>query len=158
MSLDPRQFRARVIAPVLSHLGMQSAAAETLLLGTALVESGLSALVQGHGGPALGVYQIEPATHDDIWLNFLAHRDILRRRVEDLAGGVPPGAPVTEQLVVNLAYATAIARLVYYRRPEPLPPAWDIEALGRYWKAHYNTRLGAGDPAEFVRRYTNAAT
>ena len=151
--IDPQQFRARVIRPTLDYLGMWSPAAENLLIGTALVESNLSALVQAGGGPALGVYQIEPATHDDVLVNFLGHREPLDRCVRELAGGIPPGALATEQLVVNLGYATAIARLIYYRRPEPLPDASDAEALGLYWKQHYNTPLGAGDPAEFVRRY-----
>ena len=64
--LDPRQFAERVIRPALVKLRLQSPAAEALLLGTAVVESGLSALVQAGGGPALGLYQIEPATHADI--------------------------------------------------------------------------------------------
>ena len=150
--IDPQHFRDRVIRPTLEYLDMWSQAAENLLIGTALVESNLSALVQD-GGPALGVYQVEPATHDDILVTYLFDKPDLDRRVCEFAGGIPPLARVAEQLVVNLGYATAIARLVYWRRPEPLPDASDVEALGLYWKQHYNTRLGAGDPAEFVRRY-----
>jgi hypothetical protein len=49
-----------------------------------------------------------------------------------------------------MAYATAIARLVYRRRPEPLPEASDTPGLAAYWKAHYNTPRGKGRPETFV--------
>ena len=147
--LDPEQFRLRVIRPSLKRLGLHSPAAELLLLGTAITESKLSALVQKGGGPALGVYQIEPATHTDIWRNYLAYRPIRAARVLSLAAG---GLGRSEQLIWNLAYATAMARLVYRRRPEPMPPAGDIPGLAAYWKAHFNTAAGKGTAAKFIER------
>ena len=56
-----------------------------------------------------------------------------------------------------MAYATAVTRLIYFRVPQKLPPADNIEKIARYWKRHYNTRKGKGDPAEFVRRYERYA-
>jgi len=147
--LDPEQFRLRVIRPSLKRLGLHSLAAELLLLGTAITESKLSALVQKGGGPALGVYQIEPATHTDIWRNYLAYRPVVAARVLTLAAG---GVGRSEQLVWNLAYATAIARLVYRRRPEPMPAAGDVPGLAAYWKAHFNTAAGRGTAAKFIER------
>ena len=99
-------------------------------------------------GPALGIFQIEPATHADVWANYLAYRENLAGRVASLASEQPR----LDQLVWNLAYATAIARLIYYRRPEPLPAADDLAGLARYWKAHFNTALGAGSVEDFLRR------
>ena len=147
--LDPEQFRLRVIRPSLNRLGLHSLAAELLLLGTAITESKLSALVQKGGGPALGVYQIEPVTHTDIWRNYLAYRPIRAARVLSLSAG---GLGRSEQLVWNLAYATALARLVYRRRPEPMPAAGDIPGLADYWKAHFNTAAGKGTAAKFIAR------
>jgi hypothetical protein len=146
--LDPRHFLAYVVRPSLDSIGLGSPAAERLLLGTAIVESRLTWLRQHGDGPARGVYQIEPATHDDIWANYLAYRDGLANRVARLAGE----RPRVDQLAWNLGYATAIARLVYYRRPEPLPHADDLAGLARYWKAHFNTALGAGSPEDFLTR------
>ncbi|KAF0118141.1 MAG: hypothetical protein FD149_866 [Rhodospirillaceae bacterium] len=72
---DSAHFVTTVIRPTLLHLGLHSPAAEALLLGTAIQESRLGTyLRQTGGGPALGVYQMEPATHEDIWTNFLAYR------------------------------------------------------------------------------------
>lgn len=145
--MNPNDFRFQVIRPTLNRLGLWSAAAELLLLGTALAESGLRWLRQKGGGPALGVYQIEPATHRDIWANYLAYRPEQRARVAALRAAAPEPEV---QLMTNLAYATAIARLVYRRRPEPMPAADDLAGLAGYWKAHYNTALGAGAPEDFM--------
>ncbi len=146
--LDPQHFLAYVVRPSLDSIGLWSPAAERLLLGTAITESELTWLRQHGDGPARGVYQIEPATHDDIWANYLAYRDQLASRVAQLAGE----RPRHDQLAWNLGYATTIARLVYYRRPEPLPHADDLAGLARYWKVHFNSHLGAGAPEDFLTR------
>lgn len=143
-------FRLAVVRPVLMQLSLWSQAAENLLLGTAVQESGLRYLRQLGRGPALGVYQIEPATHDDVWTNFLAFRPALAESLSRLAAPVPDRRT---QLVLNLAYATAMARLIYWRRPEPLPEADDVAGLARYWKAHFNTVLGRGTVAAFILNY-----
>ncbi|HET9149524.1 MAG TPA: hypothetical protein VFO61_03500 [Alphaproteobacteria bacterium] len=147
LGLDPVQFRASVVRPTLKAIGLWSESAEALVLGTAIHESGLRWLAQA-GGPALGLYQIEPATHKDIWENYLAYRPPLARVVQGLA------ATRTDiELVRNLAYATAICRVRYARAPAALPAASDVDGLAAYWKAHYNTALGAGDPAQWARRF-----
>jgi len=140
--IDPKQFRDLVIRPTLIEVGMHSTAAENLLLGTAIKESGLRFLRQHGNGPALGVYQIEPATHADIWTNYLKFRpeSRIQRRPDS-------------SLITDLAYSTVIARLVYWRRPEPMPDADDVEGLGAYWKQHYNTPLGKGTAAGWVLKF-----
>lgn len=149
--IDPQQFRRYVIRPTLQHLKMWSPAAENLLLGTAAHESRLRYLVQD-GGPALGFYQIEPSTHRDIWQNYLVYKAELASTVRSLAGQRFPDERHTE-LITNLAYATAIARLVYYRQPDPLPAPDDVPALARYWKKIYNTPKGKGHVIDFIRHY-----
>jgi hypothetical protein len=151
MSLDVRQFRAEVVRPTLVALGLHSDAAEDLLVGTALVESRLRYLRQIGGGPALGVFQMEPATHDDIQANYLAHRARLRDAVA--AFRAPAPRPDSAQLATNLAYATAMCRVHYYRRPEALPAHGDVAGYAAYWKAHYNTALGAGTPEKFIEAW-----
>lgn len=149
--MDASQFRVEVVRPVLVHLGLHSAAAENLLIGTALHESGgLRWLRQLGGGPAFGVYQIEPSTHDDIWRNYLRFRPRLNDRVARLAAKEPTRA---EQLITNLAYATAIARIHYLRVAAALPDAGDLAGLARYWKRYFNTAKGAGRAAAFIDTY-----
>ena len=147
--IDPSQFRRLIIVPALRRLGLWSLPAEQLLIGTALTESGLQFLTQHGGGPARGFYQIEPTTAQDLYDNWLPRHAELAARLNRI---IVPGQKIADQLVSNLTYATAIARLIYYRRPEPLPKAGDIQGLARYWKAHFNTALGAGAPEDFLAK------
>lgn len=152
--IDPRQFRELVIRPVLQASGLWSPAAENLLLGTALVESGLSWLKQRNDGPALGVYQMEPPTHDDLWLNLLRYKRDLRQKAVLWATSANPSP---EEMIGNLNYATIIARLHYLRDPAPLPAADDVVGMARYYKRVWNTDLGKATPEQFVRNWTKHA-
>jgi hypothetical protein len=145
--LNPGQFRARIVRPTLRAIGLWSDSAEALVLGTAIHESGLRYLAQS-GGPALGLYQIEPATHRDIWENYLAYRPPLARLVQSLAATRTDG-----ELIRNLAYATAMCRVRYARAPGALPEADDIDGLAAYWKQNYNTPLGKGTAADWARHF-----
>jgi len=139
--INIQHFRNAVVRPVLDGLGLRSAAAEELVMGTAAHESGLTYLKQVGGGPALGVCQMEPATHDDIWKNFLEYRPVLASDLRDMFG---PAAGAAAHLVWNLAYAVAMCRIHYLRVKDPLPQVEDVDGLAAYWKAHYNTAAGAG--------------
>lgn len=150
--LDLTDFREAIVRPTLLHLGLHNDAAENLVVGTAVQESRLTYLRQIKG-PALGLYQIEAATHQDLWNNWLIRKGELGDKVRDLLSRVPSA---TDQLICNLRYATAICRLIYYRRPEPLPAADDIIGLAGYWKQHYNTHLGRGTESEFALNYREA--
>lgn len=157
--LNISQYRAQILRPTLVFVGdglpgFASAAAEELLLGTAAHESGFHYLAQIRG-PAQGLYQIEPETCIDIYKNYLAHRPALRDRVNALLADKPT---VRDQLASNLAFATAIARLVYWRSPLPLAPAGDVAGHARVWKAVFNTPLGKGREADFVDAYQRLVT
>ncbi len=145
--LDRIAFRARIVVPTLQHLGLWSAAAEWLVMATAVTESNLSALVQTIGGPALGVYQIEPDTHDDVLSRVGDRHQELFVKMTHLAATYPSRY---DQLVTNLAYATAICRLKYYLDPEPLPAQGDRHALAWYYKRVWNTSAGAASEAQFL--------
>ena len=53
-------------------------------------------------------------------------------------------------LETNDLYACAMCRIHYQRVREPLPDADDLEGQAAYWKAHYNTPLGAGTVEHFI--------
>ena len=134
-------------------LGLWSFAAENLLLGTMLVESGGEFLKQ-HPGPALGVYQVEPLTHLDV-KNYLntKRNSILKDKVLSCCfmGVLPPD----DALVWNLRYATLIARLIYYRNPMKLPDASDAMGLATYHKTIYNSSLGKTNVDNSVTLFQN---
>jgi hypothetical protein len=155
-------LRREVVKPTLDNLAeltglaLNGDAAEELLLGTALHESGgLMYRRQLGGGPALGLYQMEPRTHDDIWKNFLAYHpklaDVLRQIY------TPAGAELdATRLEVDDDYATAMARVFYWRVPAALPAAGDLAGQARYWKQYYNTPLGRGTVARYVQDWERA--
>lgn len=153
LQLDARQLREMIVRPTLVRLGMYSHAAENLVVGTAVQESHIDYVKQLGRGPALGIYQMEPATHDDIWENYLRFSPGLAAKMTEL---LAPWPEKQYQLVTNLAYATGMCRLQYRRRPEPLPPASDLRALGAYYKRWYNTPAGAATVDEFVANYRRA--
>ncbi|SMH62857.1 hypothetical protein [Azospirillum agricola] len=160
--LSVSHFARHIVRDTLARLsgpdapGIDSEAAVALLLGTAAQESGFRALDQITGpgdirlGPAYGIYQIEPATRADVHANFLRHRPELNARVCRLLAADP--SP-DHQLASNLAYATAIARLIYYRSPVRLAAPGDVEGHGRVWKQVYNTPKGKGRVEDFVDNY-----
>jgi len=154
--LNVTQFRDNVVKPALSTLAlgnadMNSPQAEELLMGTAVQESSLIYLRQLSGGPGLGVFQIEPSTHDDVWTNYLAFRPELAAVVNTLAAG---GKGTSAQLPWNMGYSAAIARLIYWRAPATMPSAsGGTQALAAFWKQYYNTGSGAGTAAQWVNNY-----
>jgi len=142
------QFLNGVIRPVLHDMDMWSKSAERLLLMTASHESGgFKHRKQVGGGPALSFYQIEPDTLRDLYRNHLSFHGHKREaiRLFELEGFDTP-----EIALLDDKYATAAARLIYSRCPEPLPDAADLENLGRYCKSYWNTDLGKATPQKYV--------
>ncbi len=154
--LNVEHFREYAVRPILTKMAtwqstINTPAAENLLVGTAIQESHLTYLKQLGGGPALGVMQIEPNTHNDVWTNYLDYRQDAASMMQDLSAGPDHNA---DQLTWNMGYSVAIARLIYWRAPTALPTdPNDLEALGQYWKDHYNTAGGAGTAEEWVKNY-----
>ena len=154
--MDAKQLSELVIRPTLKKLGLYSLSAERLILGTIYQESLGRFLKQLPNGPALGLIQMEPETYHDIWTHFLAYRRDLSNRVTSLASVDSLDdnmRPHVNQLISNLEFAVAMCRVHYLRARPALPAPDDIEGLGRYWKDHYNTHLGAGRVEEFVEKF-----
>lgn len=151
MGLSCWQLRLHVVRPTLQKLRLWSPAAENLVLGTAAHESGGFQYVRQLGdGPALGLWQIEPKTHEDLFARFLRFHADLRSAALDLRASWPdPDA----QLASNLAYGAAICRLIYYRAPEALPDANDIAGMAALWKKRFNTPAGKGLEVDWIEHY-----
>lgn len=152
--INAEQLLSEVIRPVLLKMGggFHSENAEQLLLGTAAQESNCGEhLVQLKEGPARGIFQMETWVAVD-------HCDFMRRyrpewavRIERASGIDPRRLDESElefYLTANLAFAAAMARIHYYRKPDPLPDT--VQGWAEYWKKHYNTEHGHGTVAQFV--------
>lgn len=149
--MSPRDFLNSVIRPTLTVLDLGGSAAENLLLGTAIQESRIRDIQQVHGR-ALGYFQMEPPTHDDIWKNYLSRRFALAVKVRGL---LPSGTiPSPQVLLAHPQYECAMARVHYLRAPGGIPS--DLAGQARYYKTFYNTPLGAATEREYIDNYMAA--
>lgn len=148
--MDIEQLRLYVVRPTLEYLAPEipySLEAENLLLATAMHESKLTHVRQLDGGPARGLWQIEPGTEHDNWENYIRFDSSLNDKMKSLSGHR------SLDLTGNLPYQVAHARIKYFRDREPLPTSDDILAQARYWKRVYNTAEGKGSVVKFIRDY-----
>lgn len=150
--MDLAQIKHDLIAPAITSLRLlDTPAAINLVMGTGLQETGFD-WVHQVDGEALGAFQLEPATITDILDNWLQVRPMMRAAFRDLAA---PGAWV-DQVEWNVPLGAALARIVYWRTPDPMPAADDAEGMARFYKLRYNTpagaaRLGPELTAKFAR-------
>lgn len=161
--LDVGQLGELVIRPTLALLaeaapGIDGPVAELLLLATAAQESQFRYLKQVKG-PALGLWQMEPATHKDL-IRWLYEEEHGKNRPEfyEVVGGLTRNRGLDSELVGNLGYACAMARLLYWRDPEPLPTPEELgagpaHALWPTYKRVWNTEAGAATVSQFVLNY-----
>lgn len=154
--IDPQQFRLHVVRPTLVRISLWSRDAENLVLGTCLKESLLQYIKQVGKGPALGVAQMEPATHFDLWENYLRYKSRLRANIVKVAGYFSTEFPDPGELIGNMNYAVAMCRAHYRRQTPPIPS--DAMGLAQYWKIYYNTAKGKGDVAEAVKHFEFAVS
>lgn len=149
MSLNISHVADCVVRPALEALHLHSPQAVILVLGTGMVESRLTFLKQLGSGPALGIFQMEPATHKDIHQNVLRYNGELRNRLEILTISA-----CAAEMAGNMLYAAAMCRIQYYRFSEPLPSI-EARAMAEYHKKYYNTVAGATKVSESTQIFQN---
>ncbi len=126
-----------------------------LVVRTGMAESGYRAL-QGYGesNPAIGFWQIEPATLYDMMRNYIVYRPQYRKALEEL-GMQFKGDDIEVSVMANMAVQAGLCRLHYRRDKYPLP-SWDcMETQGKYWKRVYNTHKGRGTIKHFLKANKN---
>jgi hypothetical protein len=149
--IDSKQLRNLIIKPALDSLQLYSSHAEELLVFTCATESLGGHYLAQVKGPALGIYQMEPATYSDLWQRFITRNS----KISTLLGMhfnvnlIPP----EERLIYDLRYATAMSRLFYFRIPEKLPDASNIDEIWAYYKKYYNTEKGKAKKGESIDKY-----
>lgn len=149
--IDQQQVLDHIIIPVLNHLSMDSTEARALVLGTGAAESAYKYIAQVGGGPALSPWQVEPATEQDNWKNYLDFRPELSRKVVDL---MVPWHTDANQLAYNWAYAVAMCRIKYWRDPNSIPDT--AGGLADYHKRVYNSSEGAANAAKNITHFKTA--
>lgn len=110
-----------------------------LLLGTAAQESAFGTYLRQTRGPALGVFQMEPAT-------FICTREFAHARFPLVLEDRNP-----RELEWDLYLAIVSARINYLSKPGSIPD--DIQGQAEYWKKYWNTSLGKGTVEQYMKNW-----
>ncbi len=148
---DCSQFRSLIIEPVLSKLQIYSKDAEELLVFTCAAESLGGTFLHQVSGTALGIYQMEPNTYTDIWINYIRARNRMATLMALHMGC--NRIPDSDRMIYDLHFATAMARIHYMRVSGKLPDGKDSEALWEYYKKFYNTEKGKAQKEASIKKY-----
>lgn len=124
------------------HLSVTESAVRLISM-VAAHESGDFHYVRQLRGPALSLFQIEPATFIDLC------RYAETRRFA-IAGELPCSP---WRLVFDQRFAAAMARIFFLRFKEPLPEPDDLNGLAAYAKQYWNTHLGKATPEQYFNAY-----
>lgn len=135
---------SNVIIPACKHIGVTNKNGIDLVWETGCTESHYRHFSQVGGGPALGLWQMEPNTHNDIWENVLKYREALAEKVRSLC----TDGPKPSELMFNPFYAAAMCRVQYLRFEEAIPD--DIVGRAHYYKKYYNTHEGKGSVEKYL--------
>ena len=159
MSHLHQEIRDLIIVPTLADFGkggfsFNKSACIDLVYGTALAETGLRDLEQERG-PALGFWQMEPATHDDIWENYLKYDSALRTTLINVCALRDPYnyEPPNHPLIFNLRYGCAMCMIHYHRYLKTIPT--DLKGQAEAWLKTYN-RGGKGSIEHYLETWKNA--
>ena len=137
----------KIIKWTLQYLNMDSEDARDLRYKTGMAESGYRAL-EGYGNnPAVGFWQVEPATMHDVIENYANYRPELKTKIYSLGYDDKDSE---SRLLSNMALQVVFCRLTYRRDKYPLPKIGNIEKQAEYWKRVYNTKLGKGTIEHFM--------
>lgn len=138
MSICLDELRLLVVRPTLKQLRAWSPGMEALLLGTAAQESELGfhlKLGRRHG---MGIFQILPSTHRQIWDQYLINFPALASKVRGLASQRDFLQHPHAELTTNLRYATAIAWLVYRAAGVENVPTENLPQMAKMWLKHFH--------------------
>ncbi len=149
--LDVAQLRNLIIKPALQALNLFTPEAMELLVFTCANESDGGHFVHQLNGPALGIYQMEPNTYNDIWQNYINSRQDLKLQL--LHNFNAPIMPDEDRMIYDLRFASAMCRIHYARVPKAIPELYDVDGLWNYYKTYYNSSAGKADYHQALEKY-----
>lgn len=146
-----------IIVPALKKINLHSDFHTKLLLGTCAQESKMGIYIHQLGnGPALGIFQIEPKSHDDLWINFIEKQE--HQSFKLILDRLYPNKPNAEQMIWDMQYAAIMARIFYLRAlwhdgKEVIPEGPELDVIWDIYKTHFNTKYGKATKTEFFNNY-----
>ena len=115
-----------------------------LLMMIAAHESRLGTYIKQTNGPALGVFQVEPATHDTVW----EHGGSCKTNANLLAINWSEAG-----LEYDLRYQIFIARQRLFMFTETIPSNRMVMKMAEYCKRYWNTKHGKATAYDYHEAY-----
>jgi len=151
--MNKGQLIDHVIIPTLNEIP-KGFSSEAVLAITMIIahESHRGEYIHQVGGPALGLIQMEPVTHDDTW----KYGDSIWRNAETLGiithtSHVRDVRPPAERLIYDLRYGVFMARQRLFMKPGRLPLR--VDEMSRYLKIHWNSINGSANFDSYMIDY-----
>jgi len=147
--LSPQLALDQYLVPASQALEIYNLPHLQIGFGTAGQESGFRSIAQQGDGPALGIWQMEPETHDSLWANFIKYRPSIRQALSTCLGGViiPPPA---DRLLSDPIYAAMMMFVRYLDAPGAIPA--DLAGQAAYYVRFYNAG-GKATTAEYLNNW-----
>ena len=142
MSMNKKQIKGLVIDVLKEIPRGYSEKAVTAIMMIIAHESKGGHYIEQVSGPALGITQIEPTTHDDIWLNgdsISANASIM---------GITQNV---NRLKYDLRYAIFMTRQRLFMDSNPLPS--DPIELSVYLKSFWNSESGSANEMSYYNDF-----
>lgn len=146
--MSPKQLR-NTIKSVLTYLGEKHTSKWTdLLMITCQAESDLGRLTKQSRGPAVGIFQIEPTTEQEVWKHFINKNKNLKSKITSLRFSAKLSG---HELEYNTAYSVALAYSIYKWRGVN-PANMDTIQLIKTHKIKYNTVKGKATVTSIISK------
>jgi hypothetical protein len=156
MSIEPEHLREVIVDTLKSfdtHIkprkALSRSAVEMLML-TAAQETYCGRYLRQIRGPALGIFQMEPRSFNDLMLWVTTKKKWIKSYLDPMRNSLW-GWEI--DMKANIPFQIVVARVYYLRVPEQFPPPEDVEAMARYYKKYWNTHLGAATVEEAMKNY-----
>ena len=145
------QLRELIVKPCLEGLHCWSQPFEDLIIGTFAHESRFGDYIEQIKGPALGFWEMEPATYNDLQ-NYLVKLPETMCRIVNVCQIT---IPHKELMVYNIRFACCMS-IVKYMEAGIFTRKYNMDSLNNLaiiYKTLYNSSLGKGTEQEFIDNY-----
>lgn len=149
--MQPLLFGSQIIKPVLEQLNCYSLPALSLLVTTAVMESGINILPDKPKKDRFGIYQISSDMHQAAWDKELVHHPDAASLVRGLASQHNFLKSPDSELVGNLPYATAITWFYYCLGQNKALRFLSSQQAATLW----NVKFHNGDASSQLPRFTD---
>lgn len=152
--IDHTQLRELIIRPPLQYINHYKPEDEEMLISISAQETEdgfYLKQIRGGENAALGIFQMEPDTHEFLWDTILTKDSSLGFKV--MLSCNYTLRPKPEVMIYNLRYAAVMARIFWLHIEEPMPALHDSNGRWSLYKKYWNTYSGKATKEQFISNH-----